>query len=281
RRGMVGVTAASFGGATYGIAFENSQIDVIDVEIPVTGLPATVDGFQIALISDTHSGPFMSRTTMEKVVRMANDLRPDITLVTGDFVNSRLHEVFPFAEAFSGLNAPHGVYGVLGNHDFYTGQVEAVAKEVEECGITLLRDREIAVHHNGGSFSLAGIDDAGSLTSARGRIARAYEENLVAGPRILMSHRPYYLRAAHEARVALMLSGHTHGGQVVLGRFGKTTLAPAAIASGYVWGNYRFESTRLYVNRGIGTVGLPIRLNCAPEITRIILRQSADPDGTA
>ena len=87
-----------------------------------------------------------------------------------------------------------------------------------------------------------------------------------------MSHRPYYLKAAKEFGVDLMLSGHTHGGQVVLGRFGETTIAPASLASGFVWGLYQSGKTRLYVNRGIGTVGIPLRINCPPELTRIVLR---------
>jgi len=272
RTGMYGLTAVSFGGASYGMASGNGPCDITDREFPIRDLPSSFDGFRIILLSDIHSGPFMSRDRMEEVVQTANSLRPDLILVTGDFVNSRLAEVVPFGEAFASLSAPDGVYGVLGNHDYYTGEVESVAREVGACGITLLRGEETLLRRNGSALSLAGLDDVGSLISAKEQLARTYHAKEAPLPRILMCHRPYYAHAANHYNVDLMLSGHTHGGQVVLGRFGNTTIAPASIASGYVAGSYFVKDTHLYVNRGIGTVGLPIRINCPPEITIMTLR---------
>ncbi len=278
RRGMYGMTAVSVGGIAYGMAFENSNHEVRTTEVEIPGLDPRLDGFVIGMISDIHSGIFMSRETMERYAGLTNSLGADLIVVTGDFVNGRVEEVQPFGEAFSHLSAPHGIYGVLGNHDFYTGHVRTVAKNVEECGIRLLRDAETIIEAKGARFSLAGIDDVGSMTSARTRMERAYGRNLATLPRILMSHRPYYLKAAKEFAVDLMLSGHTHGGQVVLGRFGETTIAPASLASGFVWGLYQSGKTRLYVNRGIGTVGIPLRINCPPELTRIVLRSQDVPN---
>jgi len=98
-------------------------------------------------------------------------------------------------------------------------------------------------------------------------------------PRVLLSHRPYFIGEAGAAGVDLVLSGHTHGGQIVLGRIGDVTLTPAALASPYIWGKYRLGGTQMYVSRGIGTVGLPMRINCPPEITKITLRPAAPTGG--
>ncbi|MEO8168702.1 MAG: metallophosphoesterase, partial [bacterium] len=201
----------------------------------------------------------------------ANSLQCDLILVTGDFVNNQTAEVYPFAESFSNLRAPHGVFGVMGNHDYFAQQPEIVAKEVDACGIKLLVNDKTIIQKNGGSLYLIGVDDVGNPKRAAAAIDIAIGSAPLDIPRLMMIHRPYFLEQVAERNIDLVLSGHTHGGQVVLGRFGDTTIAPAALASPYVWGKYKIGGTQMYVNRGIGTVGLPIRINCAPEITRITL----------
>jgi len=186
-------------------------------------------------------------------------------------VNSQVSEVYPFAESFSNLRASHGVYGVMGNHDFYNHDPELVAREVDECGITLLRDDKTIVEKDGGQFYLIGVDDVGRANNAMVRMDEAIGYAPLKIPRILLCHRPYYLPQAAARKIDLVLSGHTHGGQVVLGRFGDVVLAPASLASHYIAGKYSFGTTNMYVSRGVGTVGLPIRLNCPPEITKITL----------
>jgi predicted MPP superfamily phosphohydrolase len=272
RRGMYGLTAASFAGSAYGMLVETNDVEINDAEFHIPRLPPELDGFTIALASDIHSSVYMTKEDMVGYAQRINGMKTDMIAVVGDFVNGPIHEVYPFAEAFSTLHAPHGVYGVMGNHDFYNPDPDLVAKEVDDCGITLLRNDTITIEKNGATFYLIGVDDIGRANSATVKLDAALGSAPLKIPRILLCHRPYYLQEASEKNIDLMLSGHTHGGQVVLGQFGNLVIAPASLASRYIWGKYRIGNTQMYVSRGIGTVGLPIRLNCPPELTRITLR---------
>jgi len=271
RQSMYGLTAASFGGSAYGLVLGKTLYDITSAEFTIPNLSPSLAGFSIALVSDIHSSPFMSKRDMDEYVALVNGLKADMIVVDGDFVNSQVEEVYPFAEAFSNLRAPHGVYGVMGNHDFYNHDPELVAREVDACGVKLLRDDKTIIEKDGGQFYLVGVDDVGRANNSMIRLDEAVGYAPLEIPRILLCHRPYYLPQAAARNIDLVLSGHTHGGQVVLGRFGDIVLAPASIASRYISGKYNIGKTNMYISRGIGTVGLPIRLNCPPEITRITL----------
>jgi uncharacterized protein len=273
RRSMYGLTAVSFAGTAYGLIHEKTAHDLTSAEFGIRNLPQEMDGLTIALISDIHSSIFMTKPEMDKYVQLTNSLEADLIVVPGDFVNSQTEEVYPFAEAFSNLKAPYGVYGVMGNHDFYAPNAELVAKEVDACGVKLLRNEQVVIQKKGGSLCLLGIDDVGRPQRATDMIEEAMGTTRNGMPKILLCHRPYFLPQAAEKSIDLVLSGHTHGGQIVLGQFGDTVIAPASLASPYVWGKYRMGETHMYVSRGIGTVGLPIRINCPPEITKITLRR--------
>ena len=216
---------------------------------------------------------------MDGYCRGVMSLGADLIVVPGDFVNSQTSEVYPFAESFSALHAPCGVFGVMGNHDFYAGDPERVAREVDGCGVRLLRNDSVFIERGGARFALAGIDDVGRRETAAAYMRRALRSIPDGTPRILLSHRPYFIGEAGLEGVDLVLSGHTHGGQIVLGQIGGITLTPAALASPYIWGKYRLGRTQMYVSRGIGTVGLPMRINCPPEITKITLRAASPPPG--
>jgi uncharacterized protein len=273
RRGMYSLTAVSFGGTAYGTIVGRNHPELTTAEFPIASLPPALDGFTIALASDVHSSIFMTKHEMDEYVTLLNDMKADLVVVTGDFVNSLTEEVYPFAEAFSALKAPHGVYGVMGNHDFFASNPDLVAREVNDCGVRLLRNDRVTISREGAQFDLLGVDDTGNAgrsaeymrAAARGIQSRRL-------PRVLLCHRPYFLAQAAEQQIDLMLSGHTHGGQIVLATFGNTCITPAALASHYVWGKYQRGNTAMYVSRGIGTVGLPVRINCRPEITKITLR---------
>lgn len=253
------------------------------VVIRIPNLPEPLKGTTIALISDIHSSVFMIREDMERYVKVINDLKAEMIFVTGDFVNSKLREVYPFAEAFSGLSAPLGVYGVTGNHDYYTGNIETVAREVSQCGIRLLRNENLAIEKNGTKLWLMGMDDRDIYDVKpyleSGKSAAGTIENLIAGipdgaPRIFLCHKPYPFEEYSQLGADLMISGHTHGGQVVIAQMDNVNLSFAALASRYISGLYRARSNRrsqLYVTRGVGTVGIPLRVNCPPEITHIVL----------
>ena len=273
-RGMEGVAAVSFGGAAYGMVAGRAGYEFTETTIPVPRLPAALDGFTIGLLSDIHSSTFMTKKQMDVYCKAVMALGTDIIVIPGDFVNSQTEEVYPFAESFSALRAPGGVYGVMGNHDFYAPDPERVAREVDGCGVKLLRNDNMIIAKNGARLALIGIDDVGRPDRAAAHMqsaARGVPDML---PRILLCHRPYFLEQASSLRMDLVLSGHTHGGQIVLGHIGAVALTPAALASPYVWGRYSRGNTQMYVSRGIGTVGLPMRINCPPEITRITLRRA-------
>jgi predicted MPP superfamily phosphohydrolase len=282
---MYGLTAASFSASAYGMLVGKNQHEVVEVLFAIKNLSLPLHGFTIALISDIHSSINMLKEEMDEYVKIVNGLQCDLILVTGDFVNSMTEEVYPFAEAFSSLRAPHGVYGVMGNHDFFAPQPEVVAKEVDACGVKLLRNDKIIISRNGGgganspsdSFYLVGVDDVGRPERAAAMIRNSVGYAPLNIPKILMIHRPYFLEQAANENIDLVLSGHTHGGQIVFAQFGNVRIAPASLASRYVWGKYKIDNTQMYINRGIGTVGLPIRLNCPPEITKITLIPQATP----
>lgn len=271
KTGMYTLTAASFAGSSYGVLYGRSRYETTTAEFLLPSLPLSLHGFTIGLMSDIHSSAFMTKEDMDEYVAAMNNLNTDLIVVTGDFVNSMVDEVYPFAESFSALQAPHGVFGVMGNHDFFVRDPDKVAREIDDCGVKLLRDDRVRIDKDGGSFWLLGVDDVGRPERARERFDVVAQHTSPTIPRILLCHRPYFLQQAAEAGMDLVLSGHTHGGQVSLGKFRETHIAPASIASRYVWGTYTIGQTKMYVSRGIGTVGLPIRINCPPEITTIRL----------
>ncbi len=273
RRGMTVLAGAALTGSTYG-AFKKDRYELSEIPVPVLHLPESFEGFSITLISDIHSSVFMPKEKMEEYARTVNALRSDLITVTGDFVNSQVDEVYPFAEAFEGLRAPHGVYGVLGNHDYYTRNVDVVARHVEDCGIKLLVNAGVAIRKGSETIYLLGSDDIG--TSAR---ADAAFDTMLTGmkqdvPKVLMCHRPYFFENAAHRGIGLTLSGHTHGGQIVFGRINDNYISAARLASPYIAGLYSIGAAKMYVSRGIGTVGVPIRINCPPEITKIVLTKA-------
>ena len=272
RRGVYGLTAVSFGGTAYGMLVERSSCDVTERTILIPGLPPAFSGYSIALVTDVHSSMYMTEADMKEYVRLINGMGTDMVLVGGDLVNASGDEILPFAEAFSGARAPDGVFGVLGNHDFYTREPDRVAEIATSGGVRILRDESHLIHRSGTSLALLGVDDAGTASSALQRIDRACAGVDDHCTKVLLCHRPYFLPEAASRGINLMLSGHTHGGQVVLGRVADLTFTPAALASPYVAGLYAEGAARMYVSRGVGTVGIPVRINCPPELTRIVLK---------
>ena len=270
RKSVTVLIGGAFVGSAYGSYRRNDYL-ISYIDLPINNLPDKFEHFTITMLTDIHSSIFMEKDQMELYVKAANDLGGDLTVVTGDFVNSLVEEVYPFAEAFSGLKAPYGVYGVLGNHDFFTHDVEAVAKEVNACGIKLIRDDNVTIQKDGQKIYLLGVDDVGNARRAGDlfdNVLIGTEANL---PKILMCHRPYFFEQAAARNIDVTLSGHTHGGQLVIARIGGEVFAPARLVSPYIAGMYKKENSLMYVSRGIGTVGIPIRINCPPEITKFRL----------
>jgi uncharacterized protein len=269
RNAALGISAFSFLGAGH-IDDGWSPYEIVEQKIRIPNLPPEFSGTTIGLVSDIHSSPYMTKEDMDEYVAVINSLKTDLIVLPGDFVTSKREEVYPFAEAFSQLHAPLGVYGCLGNHDSHGG-VDFIAKEVDACGIKLLRNEAVAIRKGSASLNLLGIDDVGWSREPRKELQMAMAAASATGPTILLSHKPYYMDLACEMKIDLTLAGHTHGGQIVLLRIAGFYLAPASIWSKYVAGLYEQDGAQLYVTRGIGSWGIPFRFNCPPEITKIVL----------
>ncbi|NUN71270.1 MAG: metallophosphoesterase [Bacteroidetes bacterium] len=269
-KGVIGLSAYSFVGATAG-AVSSGEFEITRRTIIIPGLPEQFKGFTIGMMSDIHSSIFMNREDMSAYVKEMNGLKTDMIVVTGDFVNSKTEEVYPFAEAFSELQAAHGVYGCLGNHDFFTKNVDMVAKKIDECGVKLLRNDAVKIVKGDSYFNLLGVDDIGRNMQPDEYFAKALAFAKNDQPKILLCHKPYYFQHAKDLGIALTLSGHTHGGQIVFGTVERTPISLAALASKYVSGHYMLGDSNLYVNNGIGYTGIPVRVNCPAELTVLTL----------
>ena len=267
--------------ALYSGEIERHWIDHRRMAIPIRGLAEAMDGFRLAQVSDIHLESWTEPFFLREAVRLVNRIRPDAVMLTGDFISTDEHGTrFPLAamhrcaEILAGLEC-RTIYGILGNHDAQVNPV-AVVETLAERGIPVLRNRAVAIERDGARFWLAGIDD---MLAGRPKLDETIPEkirNITDEPVILLGHEPdpalEIARQPAGASVRLMLSGHTHGGQVRLPFFGALTLPPKGRR--YVEGLYTVGGMQLYVNRGLGTVGLPFRFDCPPEITEITLRSA-------
>jgi len=281
---ILGVSGIALASCTRGI-MQRNDIEITERTFALPNLPTAFEGKTITFLSDVHAGPFMDVDEMKHIVRIVNDLKSDIIVMPGDFVTSDPNEIEPFAEAMSGLKAPFGVYACTGNHDYYAG-VDLVSQGVEDIGFKLLRNENAALTINGQSLYFIGVDDS-DASSVKQYVEGKPAPHIEAAWRgipsnaatILLCHKPYMFENFAKTNTGLMLAGHTHGGQIVLGRIGRTVMTFSTLASQYVDGLYLPEhqksKTQMYVSRGIGVVGVPIRINCPPEITRITLKASA------
>jgi predicted MPP superfamily phosphohydrolase len=228
-------------------------------------LPKALDGLRLVHLSDFHYGPLTDSRHLERAVKAANDLRPDVIALTGDYISQDRVYAAPCAELVGRLQARFGVFAVLGNHDHWT-DAALIADLFRAEGIQLLINEGMRLELKGQSFWMAGVDDTMvGLEDLSLALAGSSDDEL----RLLLAHNPIILRRAARAGVDLVLSGHTHGGQV--------TLRPEKSRSGrprrrLLRGLGRRGNTQIYVTRGLGTVVLPIRYGCPPEVSVLELR---------
>jgi len=235
--------------------------------IQLNRLPKAFDGFRVVQLSDIHHGPFSDREQIERAVDTANRLQPDIIALTGDYISKERHYAAPCAEMMGRLKAKYGVYAVLGNHDHWT-DAALITDLFRAEGITVLINEGMHFEKNGESIWLAGVDDTMvGLEDLPLALAGARDDEM----KLLLAHNPIILRRAARASVDLVLSGHTHGGQVAIkGEVNGSTVRGAR--KRLLKGLGRLSNTQIYVNRGLGTVVLPIRYGCPPEISLLELR---------
>lgn len=243
---------------------------VADGEVELAGLDGGPAGIRVLLVSDFHAGPFVTTEILARTIDRLMTLEPDLILAVGDFATVTVEEVEQALPAFSRLAAPLGVYGVLGNHDYYTGDTDSLCQLLESIGIEMLVNRSVRIDQDGAGLWLAGVDD---LIGGIPDLGRALDGQPDSVPTVVMSHNPDVFPEAVDCGVELMLAGHTHGGQIripgsgVLVRMSRYHLDH---------GHYRAGGSELIVTRGIGVTGLPFRWACPPEAMLITLRPS-DP----
>lgn len=234
-------------------------------QIHLHRLPKQLDGLRIVQLSDIHLSPFTSREQVERAVDRANDLDADVVALTGDYISKEREYAAPCAEILGRLRARYGVYAVLGNHDHWT-DAALITDLFRAEGITVLINEGMRFEQLGASFWLAGVDDTMvGLEDLSLALAGSTENEM----KLVLAHNPIILRRAARAGVDLVLSGHTHGGQVAL-RSEKS--ASGRPRRRLLRGLARQGATQIYVTRGLGTVVLPIRYGCPPEVSLLELR---------
>lgn len=246
---------------------EANTIIVERVSITLPRLPKEFDGFRVVQLSDIHHSPLTGLEHIERAFKIANDLQPDIIALTGDYVSHEEKYVPPVAEAMGKLRARHGVYAVMGNHDHWTDG-SLVSDMMKNEGIRVLNNEGFRFEYNGASIWLAGVDDLlVGLTDVPAALKGSQQDEF----KLLLAHNPAIIRTAQPAGVDLMLSGHTHGGQIRLREANESSLFPRRrrrLSSGL----HKRGNTQIYITRGIGTVVLPVRYGCPPEVSVIELR---------
>lgn len=276
-----------FASLWWGALVNRYNIDTVEIDIHISDLPDAFDGYRIVQISDLHVGTYGGDPAfVARLVGHVNSLHPDLILFTGDVVNRRTDEILPFVDALSKLSAPDGVYSILGNHDYgdyydWNSDVEKKASLdsliflQRKMGWRLLLNEYDFIRHGVDSIALIGVENVGDPPfKVYGDLKVSYPDLSDGITKILLTHNPAHwdmeIADNNKANVALTLSGHTHAMQIrVLG------LSPAAWRYRHWGGLYRDGSGRhqLYVNIGVGTVGMPMRLGATPEVTVFTLKK--------
>jgi uncharacterized protein len=239
---------------------------IVRVQLPLPGLARAFSGTTVAFVSDTHHGPYVPRAYIRQVVELTNALRPDIIALGGDYVSKDPIFIAPGIHELGRLDAPLGRYAVLGNHDHWQGADET-REALARSRIRDLTNDGVWIERGNSRLRVCGVDD---LWAGYPDLSMALGDAAVGDATLLLSHNPDYAETIGDPRVGLVLSGHTHGGQVVL-PFCGVSWAPTKYGAKYLGGLAQAPLCRVFVSRGAGTSGPPIRFACRPEIILITL----------
>ena len=245
------------------------HLTVSEADIELAGFGGD-RGLRVLVLSDIHAGPFLRARTLQRTIERLMTLEPDLILLPGDFATVRTCEVADVVPVLQLLEAPLGVFGVLGNHDYYTRDTRGVSRLLENAGVQLLRNRGVPIERDGARLFLAGVDD---LLEGRVELDRAVGSADPNVPIVVLSHNPDVFPMAVARGISLMIAGHTHGGQVRI-----PGLPVLVRMSRYRFdeGRFRCGESELLVTRGLGVTGLPLRFACAPEALHLRLRSPVE-----
>lgn len=243
---------------------EANSLSLEKVAITLERLPKKLDGFRIIHLSDIHHSPFTNLEHITRTVKIANRLKPDMFVLTGDYVSHETEFIAPVAEVLGKLEAEFGTHACLGNHDHWTDPNE-VTECFKQANINVLINEGFRMTARDSSFWLAGVDDyMVGKTDVPASLRGSFPDEM----KILLAHNPVIIRQAARLGIDLMFSGHTHGGQVKVRESKNKLFAKRKLTSGL----HRRKNTQIYITRGIGTVVLPVRYQCPPEISLIELK---------
>ena len=257
--------------SVYARLIEPHYYQVSETDIFLRDLPERFEGFRITQITDVHHSRIVGLEEVQRVTQLAQQTRPDLIALTGDYTTSYRRYIEPCAEALGGLRAPEGVWAVLGNHDHYTDP-ELTTRALERNHVAVLNNANTTIRRGADVLQLAGIDDWSWAGADWSRALNGLDQK---NPTVLLSHQPIVLDLPQAQEVSLILSGHTHGGQITLPLLGP----PARFATKdlkYARGLFRRGETQLYVSSGTGVIGLPVRLGVRPEIAVLRLRRAVE-----
>jgi uncharacterized protein len=263
---LAAVTGASI---IIGVGQAHMGPAIVRVDVPLKNLPEAFEGFTIAQVSDLHVGPTIRRRYTQKVVNIVNGLKPDLIALTGDFIDGTVHELAPHVAPLADLRAPKGIFFVTGNHEYYWNGPSWI-EEFKRLGARVLMNEHEVIHRHGGAIVIAGVTDY-STRGTGWREASSPQKALEGAPqglpKILLAHQPASYHEAQKAGADLQLSGHSHAGQyfpfsLVIRFFQR-----------FYKGLNRHENLWVYVNKGTGYWGPPLRLGVPAEITLITLRR--------
>jgi predicted MPP superfamily phosphohydrolase len=273
----VAVSATPFVASAYGLLYGRLDVEVTRRRIRLARLPKAFEGFRIVQLSDIHISPFLTGDQLRRCVTIANGLKPDLVALTGDFLADDPGAQGEVVQVLAGLRAPYGVFGCLGNHEYMTETEGSITRLFAAEQIRILRQERVPIQSHAETLNLIGVDYQYARFSKDhgGHLVDQYlegsEKLVMPGTvNILLNHNPNAFDRAAELGIDLMLAGHTHGGQVSLG-FLHRGLCLTRIVTPYVSGWYEKAGSQVYVNRGIGTTGPPIRFGARPEIALLEL----------
>lgn len=271
-RGAAAVTAiGATATASVSVANALKAPDLERIEVPIKNLPAALDGFTIAQLSDIHIGPTIGVEHMRHLVERVNALKPDLVAVTGDLVDGTVERLRDHTAPLADLKSRHGSYFVTGNHEYYSGAVEWIA-ELRRLGLTVLRNERVELQHDGAVLDVLGVDDwrAKGMVEGHGHdLDKAAAGRDPARPSLLLAHQPQAIKDAAKHQIDLMICGHTHGGQLFPANILVKLVQP------YVRGLHAHtDRTWIYVHKGSGYWGPPMRLAANAEIALLTLRRA-------